>query len=49
MDYRKAFMVKPGAKVRLSNVDPSFTGKHESHEEAAAEMRKHVERVDKLQ
>ena len=49
MDYRKDFMIKPGAKVRLSNIDPSFTGKHESHEEAAAEMRKHVERVDKLQ
>lgn len=49
MDYRKHFMIKPGAKVRLSNIDPSFTGKHESHEEAAAEMRKHVERMDKLQ
>jgi PPK2 family polyphosphate:nucleotide phosphotransferase len=49
MDYRKDFMIKPGAKVRLSNIDPSFTGKHESHEEAAAEMRKHVERMDKLQ
>jgi PPK2 family polyphosphate:nucleotide phosphotransferase len=49
MDYRKDFMVKPGAKVRLSNIDPSFMGKHESHEEAAAETRKHVERMDKLQ
>src|SRR6516225_3088582 len=49
MDYRKGFMIKPGAKVRLSKIDPSFTGKHESHEEAATEMRKHVERVDKLQ
>jgi len=49
MDYRKDFMIKPGAKVRLSKIDPSFTGKHESHEEAAAEMRKHVERMDKLQ
>jgi len=49
MDYRKDFMIKPGAKVRLSKIDPSFTGKHESHEEAAAEIRKHVERMDKLQ
>jgi PPK2 family polyphosphate:nucleotide phosphotransferase len=49
MDYRKDFMVKPGAKVRLSNIDPSFTGKHESHEGAAAEIRKHVERIDRLQ
>src|ERR1700756_5157486 len=49
MDYRNDFMVKPGAKVRLSNIDPSFTGKHESHEGAAAEIRKHVERIDRLQ
>jgi PPK2 family polyphosphate:nucleotide phosphotransferase len=49
MDYRKNFVVEPGAKVRLSKIDPSYTGKHESHEEATPEILKHVERMDKLQ
>ena len=38
MDYRKHFAVNPGAKVRLSDVDASFTGKHESHERATNEI-----------
>jgi PPK2 family polyphosphate:nucleotide phosphotransferase len=49
MDYRKNFMVEPGAKVRLSKIDPSYTGKHETHEKALPEIQKHVERMDKLQ
>ena len=49
MDYRKNFMVEPGAKVRLSKIDPSYTGKHEAHEKALPEIQKHVERMDKLQ
>jgi PPK2 family polyphosphate:nucleotide phosphotransferase len=49
VDYRKAFAVEPGAKVRLSKIDASFTGKHESHEKAALELQKQVERLDKLQ
>ena len=49
MDYRKKFVVEPGAKVRLSKVDPSYTGEHESQEKAASETAKHIERIDKLQ
>jgi PPK2 family polyphosphate:nucleotide phosphotransferase len=49
MDYRKKFMVEPGAKVRLSKIDASYTGKDETHEQALAEMQTHVERMDKLQ
>lgn len=30
MDYRKKFRVKPGEKLRLRKVDPSFTGEHQS-------------------
>jgi PPK2 family polyphosphate:nucleotide phosphotransferase len=30
LDYRKKFRVKPGEKLRLSKLDPSFTGEHES-------------------
>jgi polyphosphate kinase 2 (PPK2 family) len=49
MDYAKKFMVKPGGKVRLSKIDPSFTGKHESREEAAPSIAKHLQRMEKLQ
>ncbi len=49
MDYRKKLAVEPGAKVRLSKIDASFTDKHESHEKAAPELQKQVERLDKLQ
>ena len=30
MDYRKQFRVKPGQKVRLSKLDPGYTGKLDS-------------------
>ena len=49
MDYRKKFMVEPGAKVRLSKIDASYTGKHVTHEKALGEIQKHVERMDELQ
>jgi len=49
MDYRKNFLVEPGAKVRVSKIDASYTGKHETHEKALPEIQAHVERMDKLQ
>jgi len=49
MDYRKKFVVEPGTKVRLSKIDPSYTGKHETHEKALPEIQAHVQRMDKLQ
>src|SRR6516165_5183888 len=49
MDYRKKFVVEPGAKVRLSKIDASYTGKDETHEKALPKIQKHVERMDKLQ
>ncbi len=49
MDYRKEFGVEPGKKIRLAKIDPSYTAKHESHEKAIPKIRKHVERMDKLQ
>jgi len=49
MSYRKKFIVEPGAKVRLSKIDASYTGKHESDKKAAPEIAKHVQRMDKLQ
>jgi PPK2 family polyphosphate:nucleotide phosphotransferase len=49
MDYRKKFAVEPGAKVRLSKIDTSFTGKHGSHDKATQAIQRHVERMAELQ
>lgn len=49
MDYRKRFVVAPDSKVRLDTIDPAFTGKHSSHEEALPAIAKHVARMDQLQ
>jgi PPK2 family polyphosphate:nucleotide phosphotransferase len=49
MDYRKSFATEPGAKVRLGKIDPAFKDKHESHDTAAPELQRHVERMGKLQ
>ena len=49
MDHRKKFVVEPGTKVRLSKVDPSYTGKHETHEKATPEIQTNIERLGKLQ
>jgi PPK2 family polyphosphate:nucleotide phosphotransferase len=49
MDYRKNFMVEPGAKVRLAKIDPAYSGKHETHEKALPEIQANVERTAKLQ
>ncbi len=49
MDYRKRFVVEPASKVKLSKIDPAFKDKHESHETAAPEIEKLVERIGKLQ
>jgi len=49
MDYRKKFLVEPGVKVRLDRIDPGYTGKHESREEAAPAIAKQVARMDRLQ
>jgi PPK2 family polyphosphate:nucleotide phosphotransferase len=49
MDYRKRFVVKPGARVRLGKLDPSFKDQHKSPELAAPEIQKQVERMAKLQ
>jgi PPK2 family polyphosphate:nucleotide phosphotransferase len=49
LDYRKEFVVEPGSKVHLASIDPSYSGRHQSHENAAPEIRSHLERVAKLQ
>lgn len=49
MDYRKEFRVKPGAKVKLSEIDPGSTGKHVSEKEALADIEKYRDKLRKLQ
>ena len=49
MAYRKEFMVAPESKVRLGKIDPSYTGKHETHEKAKAEIEHNLERLRKAQ
>jgi PPK2 family polyphosphate:nucleotide phosphotransferase len=41
VDYQKKFRVKPGEKLRLKKLDPSFTGEHES-EAMAKEATEHI-------
>src|SRR3974377_1001519 len=49
MDYRKKFVVEPGGKLRLSKIDPDYTGKHATHDNALPDMQAHVERMAKMQ
>ena len=49
MDYRKRFVVEAGTSVWLDKIDPAFKDKHESHDNAALELRKHIERIASLQ
>ena len=46
MDYRKKFAVDAGERPRLSKIDSSYTGKHESHEKALPEIQAHVEHIE---
>lgn len=49
MNYRKKFVVAPGAKLRLDKVDPSYSGKRGTRETAVEETAKDVARMDRLQ
>jgi PPK2 family polyphosphate:nucleotide phosphotransferase len=49
MSYLDRFRVRPGAPVRLAQIDPSFKDHHESPEEAAGEMEQCRKRLAELQ
>jgi PPK2 family polyphosphate:nucleotide phosphotransferase len=49
MDYRKEFVVKPGARVKLSKRDPGYTGEHMSEQDALTILQKHCGELRKLQ
>jgi PPK2 family polyphosphate:nucleotide phosphotransferase len=40
MDYRRAFRVKPGTRVKLRERDPGYTGRHPSKEHAREELKR---------
>jgi PPK2 family polyphosphate:nucleotide phosphotransferase len=42
-------VVEPGAKVHLSKINPSHKGEYESREQAAPDIAKNMQRMDKLQ
>ena len=45
MDYRKEFRVDPGAKIKLKKLDPAYTGKHLSHDEAKKEIETYLQKL----
>jgi polyphosphate kinase 2 (PPK2 family) len=49
MSHGRRFIVEPGSRVRLAKIDPSCSGKHESHKTATPEITKEVARMDRLQ
>ena len=48
-NFLKKLIVKPGAKVRLRDIDPDYHGHHESKEHALPDIQSHVQRMDELQ
>jgi PPK2 family polyphosphate:nucleotide phosphotransferase len=49
VSYRKRFIVEPGQRVRLSDLDPGFKGKHDDKAEAAGEVERDNEKLAALQ
>jgi PPK2 family polyphosphate:nucleotide phosphotransferase len=49
MDYRKKLIVRPGAKIRLKDIDPAWHDGHESQAEAAEELAANVAELTSLQ
>lgn len=49
MDYRKQFLVKPGSRVRLADLDHSIALKGTEKKSAASEFEKLKSRMDELQ
>jgi len=49
VNLTKQFKVQPGSKVKLSDIDPGFHGKHKSEEEAKSELQSNLARIADLQ
>ncbi|MBV8796817.1 MAG: polyphosphate kinase 2 family protein [Hyphomicrobiales bacterium] len=49
MDYRKQFRVKPGEKVKLNKLDPSYKAKHASEADAKEEAERYLKALARQQ
>jgi PPK2 family polyphosphate:nucleotide phosphotransferase len=49
MDYSELLRVKPGSKVRLGEIDPNFTAKHENKASAQDQLDKYTRKLRELQ
>jgi PPK2 family polyphosphate:nucleotide phosphotransferase len=49
MNYLERFRVRPGTRVKLADIDPSFKDRHGSHEDAAEEIEHYRKRLSELQ
>ena len=49
LNYRKKLIVQPASKVRLADIDPTFTGKHELQETALPEIEQYRQNLGQLQ
>ncbi len=49
MSYRKLFQVEPAAKLKLDEIDPGFTAKHEDKAAAAGEVEEMTKKLRELQ
>jgi PPK2 family polyphosphate:nucleotide phosphotransferase len=49
MEYRKQFIVEPGSRVKLDNIDPGFKDRHENKESTATEIEHYRQRLFDLQ
>jgi len=48
-NYRKQFIVKPRAEIRLKHFDPRYHGKHESHKKALSQIQENLQKMEQLQ
>ena len=49
MSYGARFRVKPGSKVKLDDIDPNFTGKHENQKSSWPKLEKYSQKLHDLQ
>ncbi|MGH6794975.1 MAG: polyphosphate kinase 2 family protein [Methylocella sp.] len=49
VDYRDRFIVKPGHKLHLKDLDPAYKGRHETREAAAQDLEKYRQKLAQLQ
>jgi len=49
MNYSQHFLIKPGSKIKLNDIDPDFMGKHESKKEALKLIERNNARLRELQ